>query len=168
MGEMQMRCLLIYSLSTWLMSIQKAKCLSACLCVCGWGYTERWRLASATPAISHAPASAELKCASRSHAGSTTLSPPKQNTEVICNKRISCLLFPPFQKVPLHRKSVVSPFMDIMQCGLPWKWVLALLSRGTPPLINWGGLREKNVIKDSHFIMTAIFRGGWGSQRFKG
>ena len=157
MAKMQMRRLLIYSLSTWLMSIQKAKCLSVCFSLCGWGYTERWRPATATPAIIHAPASAELKCASRSHAGFTPLSPPKQNTEVICNKRISCLLSPSFQKVPLHRKSVVSPFMDIMQCGLPWKWVLALLCRGTPPLINWGGLREKNVIKDSHFIMTAIF-----------
>lgn len=138
-----------------------------CMCVDG-GCTERWRLASATPAISHAPALAEFKCAGRSHAGFTTLSrPPKQNTEVICNKRIGCPPTP-FQKVPLHRKSVVSPFMDIMQCGLPWKWVLALLCRGAPPLINWGGLREKNVIKDSHFIMTAIFRGGWGSRRFKG
>lgn len=100
-GQMQMNCLLIYSLSTWLMSIQKAKCLSVCfyVCVyvCGWGHTERWRLATATPAISHAPAWAELKCVSRSHAGFTTLSPPKQNT-VICNKRIICLLSPPFQK----------------------------------------------------------------------
>lgn len=95
-GEMQMRCLLIYSLSTWLMSIQKAKCLSVFLW--GWGYTERWRLASATPAISHAPASAELKCAGRSHAGFATLSPTKQNTEVICNKRISCLFSPTFKR----------------------------------------------------------------------
>lgn len=162
---MQMRRWLIYSLSTWLMSIQKAsERMSACA---GEDIQRRWRLSTATPAITHAPASAELKCASRSHAGFPTLGPPKQNTEVICNKRISCPPTP-FQKVPLHRKSVVSPFMDILQCGLPWKWVLALLCRGTPSLINWGGLRQKNVIKDSHFIMTAIFRGGWGSQRFKG
>lgn len=145
----------------------KAKSVCAYVCVHRRGHTEVWWWL-ATPAINHAPASAELKCVSRSHAGSTTLSPPKQNTEVIYNKRISCLLSFPFQKVLLHRKSVVSPFMDILQCGLPWKWVLALLFRGTPPLINWGGLREKNVIKDSHFIMTAIFRGGWGSHRFKG
>lgn len=168
---MQMRALAdLFSryLANVYMGKAKCLCLSGCVCMCTSEDIQRWRQATTTPAIKHAPASAELKCVSRSHAGSTPLSPPKQNTEVICNKRISCLLSFPFQKVLLHRKSVVSPFMDILQCGLPWKWVLALLCQGTPPLINWGGLREKNVIKDSHFIMTAIFRGGWGSPRFKG
>lgn len=144
-SKMQMNFLLIFSLSTWLMSIQKAKCLSVCLSVCGWEYTERWRLATATPAIRYAHASVELKCASRSHAGLATLSPPKQNP-VICNKRIICLFSPSFQNDPLHRKSVVSPFMDITPCGLPWKCVLALLCQGIPLLINWVGLREKNVM----------------------
>lgn len=162
-------CWSILSVPGWCLYRKPSIWVHVSLCVDEDIQTEV-RLASSTPAISHAPASSELKCMSRSHAGFTTLSPPKQNTEVICNKRISCLSLAPslFQKDPLHRKSVVCPFMDIMPCELPWKWVLALLCRGTLPLINWGGLREKNVIKDSHFIMTAIFRGGWGSQRFKG
>lgn len=83
----------------------------------------------ATPAISRAPASAELERVSRSHAGFAPPRPPpthpKQNTEVICNKRISCLLSPPFQKVPLHRKSVVSSLR-----GHPAVWAPMEMSFG--------------------------------------
>lgn len=130
--------------------------------------TVRWWLPSATPAISHAPASAEWKCAGEVMLASLPSAPLNKTLKSFAIKESVVSFPPPFQKGPLHRKSVVSPFMDTMPCGLPWKWVLALLCRGTPPLINWGGLREKNVIKDSHFIMTAIFRGGWGGLRFKG
>lgn len=89
--------------SQYLANVYTESQVSACVSlsvygVCMRGYTGRWRLAIGTPAISHAPASAELKCAGRSHAGFTTLSPPKQNTEVICNKRISCLLSPLFKR----------------------------------------------------------------------
>ncbi len=90
-------CWSILSVPGW--CLHRKPSVWVCVRVHGWGDAERWRLASATPAISHAPALAELKCAGRSHAGFTPLSPPKQNTEVICNKRISC----PVPPSPLKR-----------------------------------------------------------------
>lgn len=83
----------------------------------------------ATPAISRAPASAELERASRSHAGFAPLAPPPPPSSPSPNKTLksfaikeSVVSFPlPFKRSLCIGNQLSLAFVDILQCGLPWK-----------------------------------------------